>query len=326
MKKNIDESNKKEIDTSHFELYKEIVEKAHNEILFVRSAYKWLLSLVAILIIVGLYFSYKSTRDYRQDLKEEGEKTKNELLENYKSLEYQLRSDLNQMVFDIKNQVENRINEEFRNENIHKLIEDKSIQKVEKFAYPLINDKLNNSFIPKIDSAVVKLNDLDMRYDIFINDIQDITSFMLILLAAQNDNRLAFEQLQIMALDSLYTYRSIAFSAWLNIIDIYNQPFVSKYRISEEIGIDSLSLNSIRNKFDSYFIYDQLGILDYVAESNRFNKKEKMEFIIDIYIKTKSIKVTEKAGKLFTQFSGQKVKPLAIKFIIDWWESNKHNI
>jgi hypothetical protein len=51
-----------------------------------------------------------------------------------------------------------------------------------------------------------------------------------------------------------------------------------------------------------------------------------MQFLVDVMRTDASLKVVEYAARYFIKESNDKLKPLAIKQHIEWWEKNKDSI
>jgi hypothetical protein len=128
---------------SHSENFKDIVGFAHEEIIFVRSAYRWLISLVGIfIIIVGTLIgilTYKSINNLKKEAREEVER----------------------QVEILGKQVNKRIDEEYNKENIHNLVEDKAKERIDKIADGIIEKKIDDKVFPKIRLAQEQLENVE---------------------------------------------------------------------------------------------------------------------------------------------------------------------
>ena len=179
---------------NQLELYQNIVDRAHKEIEYVHSAYKWLLAILTIIILAGMAFTYKSAVDFKNEIKMQGVSLNETLVS--KMSECTSRLDSNFAQLEIK--VNSRIDNEFEKENIHKLVQDKAQRRIEEIADSLIEQKIAEQLSPKMKEADLKLAQIDEKNIIAqqnLDALQLQAKFMIVILAAQNDDREAFDQL-----------------------------------------------------------------------------------------------------------------------------------
>ena len=312
-----------------FHHYQDIVDRAHSEINWVRTAYKWLISIVGIVILVGLYFSYKSASDFKSEIRKETEDVKNKLTKEVTELESRMKSDLDKQFLELQNQVESRIDEEFKKENIHKLVQDKAKERIDKMATPLIKKELNENFLPKLTSAELNLKKMEIELNKNIKSVNLITEFTMTVLAAQNDDRKSFDKLAEWSNDKLFPFSDMAKSVWIKILDDHAQPFFSsgfKIPWAENIDPSKLSFTDLEKMYKSAPQYLRLPLLEYIWTRKDISKKERMAFLVNVLKNENSLKVVEYAGRFFNEASGLKYKPLAVNEFLKWWGKNKENI
>ncbi len=124
--------------------YQDIVEHARNEIEGVRAIYKWLASILGLIIVVGMWFTYKSVKDFR-----------NEMSSNIKEHKEDLKV--------LKKEVETRVNKELGKKAIQNLIKEKVTDHVDKVAEAIIIKQIENKINPKITEAERKLLTLNQE-------------------------------------------------------------------------------------------------------------------------------------------------------------------
>ena len=133
-------------------LYKDIVDRAHKEIHQVRSVYKWLGTLIALIITVGIVYTFKTASDFRTETKQE--------------------------IRDLKTEVDKRVDRELGSEALQNLIKRRIETHVDRNAEKIIKDRLNNEVIPKIEKAENEISEIgsiieQMRTRINITTLAD---------------------------------------------------------------------------------------------------------------------------------------------------------
>ena len=100
----------------------EITKHAQEQISWVRSAYGWIATLIATLIAVGFWFSYKDVRDFKAEIREQGEKIQKSQEAELELLSKKLRTDLQAEADGVRKEVITRIDSEFETQQITKLL------------------------------------------------------------------------------------------------------------------------------------------------------------------------------------------------------------
>ncbi len=132
-------------DTSQTSLdrYEKIVDRAHKEIEGVRSVYKWLISILGIVIFVGttlaVFLIGKSIAD----------------LQSYLETRVEAHADraearLETRVEALADRVEARIDDQFRDKNIQDLVEKKAKERIDEVADPMIAKRITEAVNPKL--------------------------------------------------------------------------------------------------------------------------------------------------------------------------------
>jgi hypothetical protein len=290
---------------------KNISEFAKSEITYVQSAYKWLISLVSVVAIVGIsvgmYFTHKSFSDFKKELHEEVDR--------------------------LKNEVSRRIDDEFKKENIHNLVEQKAQSRIDNIADALIEKQIKDKISPQIKSAEDRLGTIKADLTVVDNNIKElnaISEFMITVISAQNDDRMAFDKLKSWADNPKFPRHSEALQAYQKIIDEHDPPislsgFSSNITWKEGIDPAKLSLSEIERAFQSAPRFVKQGLLEYIWNRKDIPKKDKILYLVKVLKNDSSLKVVELAGRYFEEESKQKLKPLVIEKHLEWWEKNKDN-
>lgn len=289
--------------TDHF---KEITDFARSEIEWVRSAYKWLISLVAVVALVGvsvgIYFTYKSSSDFKKETREDLDR--------------------------LGKQVERHIEEQFKKENINKMVEEKAKARIDEIANALIDKQISDKISPQINSAQEKLEKIQKDFKITEDNIRElnaVSEFTMMVIAAQNDDRKAFDKLKSWANDPKFPRSSEAQQAWIKVMDEHESPFGQSFDVKWKDGIDpaKLSLTELDNAFKLAPSFIRVGILEYIWKRQDIPKKEKMLFLVKVIKSDSSLKLVEYAARYFIQESKQNLKRLAIDEHLAWWDKNK---
>lgn len=120
--------------------FKDIADFARKEIKWVASAYRLAFILIFALVAVGIFFTYKSSNDFKKEVREEVER--------------------------LKTEVSKRIDDEFKKENIHKMVEEKAKSRIDEVADALIEKQIAEKITPQIKSAEEQLEKLKQRNEI----------------------------------------------------------------------------------------------------------------------------------------------------------------
>lgn len=318
--------------------FEKIVDRAHTEIEGVRMVYKWLLgaivSAVTIVAVVGMYYSYKSMSDFKAEIRFEGERLKADLTKESTALAADLKEELSKTlskdVAELSDEVQKRVEREFQTSNISALIRSNAVARVQEIADPLIKKEIDAKLAPRIIAAENRLATLDKEIGEARgtrDDLRERSRFAMTVIFAQNDDRKSFDQLKAWSEDPEFPFKNEAQQAWAKILDEHATPFtVSGFTVPWAEGIDpaKLSFSDLKNDFSRAPQYVRVALLEYIWKTrDDINKKDKMQFLADVLKSDDSLRVVEYAGRFFTGESKQKIKPLAVSVLLDWWEKNK---
>ena len=192
--------------------------------------------------------------------------------------------------------------------------------------------KLIDELSRKSDLVDQKLRAVDKTLDKAsktLSELETTAQFTTTVIAAQNDDRNAFEQLFVWANKKSHPFSSRAAQAWNTILDEHAKPFFSSgFTVPWREGLDpsALTLNELRKTYESAPTYLKPGLIEYVWNRENIPKRERMQFLAGVIQRDQSLKAVEYAGRYFTQAAELKLKPLAIKQILDWWKINKNTV
>jgi len=193
--------------------------------------------------------------------------------------------------------------------------------------------KLISDLSEKNSKAEEKLSELDKSIsdgNFAVKELQLYTQFNTTVLAAQNDNRPAYDQLWAWSDDSSFPFQRAAAQVVQTILDQHNPAMIrGGFNVSWKEGVDpqKLSISELWETFRSAPPHIRLGILEFVWEKRTdISKRDRLQFLMDVLNNDESLQVIEYAGRYFAQGTGDKLKPIAIRPHLDWWKENKNTI
>ncbi|MBI3811102.1 MAG: hypothetical protein HY283_02695 [Nitrospirae bacterium] len=162
-----------------------------------------------------------------------------------------------------------------------------------------------------------------------VEELQAYTKFNSAVLAAQSDNRPAFDQLVKWAMDKSSQFSATAEQAWVAVMDSHESLFMSSgFKAPWKEGVDpsKLSLSDLKTNFFSAPQYARMAILEYIWRRQDFPKKERMAFLVEVMRNDTSLQIVEYAARYFKEESKDNFKNLYIDGHFKWWEDNKKGI
>lgn len=182
----------------------------------------------------------------------------------------------------------------------------------------------------KNEKAEEKLAQLDKSIhdgNLAVNELKLYTYFNSIVLAAQNDNRKAYDQLWGWSKDSSFPFQKSATQAVQSIMDKHHPAIVRgsfKVEWNEGIEPDKLPLSELQRQFFSAPPHIRLGIMEFICEKRPdILQIDRLNFLLEVLRRDESLQVVEYAGRYFAKETGDKLKPIAISPHLEWWEKNK---
>jgi vacuolar-type H+-ATPase subunit F/Vma7 len=154
--------------------YLDIVDRSQREVDSVRNVYKWLAGCLAIILAAGVatlgITSYNNLRDMKQEmrdnisvetanLKTQADYLKSKTSQDFSLLSNNLRYGLERSVTGFEKKVHDRIDEEFKKENIRLLVQEKAAEYTEKNVHNYIEERVNRTITP-IASNLREQNEL----------------------------------------------------------------------------------------------------------------------------------------------------------------------
>lgn len=190
--------------------------------------------------------------------------------------------------------------------------------------------KVREELTKQIQSAEGKLADLDKVVadaTSTLSELKSTNDFTATVVAAQNDSREAFDTLELWANDKNNPFCHEAEQAWLTVFGSHLPPFKSlalDVPWGDNIDPSKLSFSELIALYNEAPISIEPALIKYIWSREDIKKIDRLNFLIDVMIKDKSLRAVEHAGCLFSENTEQEVAPLAIKRLAAWWEEHKH--
>jgi hypothetical protein len=166
------------------------------------------------------------------------------------------------------------------------------------------------------------------------DSLQLVAKYTRTVLAAQADDRTAFDQLQRWSTDSSFPYAADAGHTWHAISDNLDI-LMLEHHVPWRQGVDPAKFNfdELRKLRDSPEFSDisyRIGLIQYIASRSDIAQKDRLGFLIDVMQHDSSLRVVAYAGQGFAQVANltnpggpnTHIKPLARQFFFDWWKDN----
>jgi uncharacterized protein YoxC len=204
-----------------------------------------------------------------------------------------------------------------------------------------------NYLSKNIEKKVAEINNIldetKMKLAVLDRSIQDgnkavtelklLTRFNTVVVNAQNNDREAYDQLEIWTNDNSFPFQKNALYAMNKILDesffYFLQWSKPTYKVPWKEGVDpnKVTLSQLRETYNSASDRTQLGIIQFLwEERGDIPKKERLQFLADVLKNDKNLDVCKLAGHYFKEGTKDGFVPLAIKPHLEWWEKNKETI
>ena len=297
----------------------QITEHARNQITWVHSTYKFIVGIVigavTLLVAIGIYFTFKSASEFKGDILQEGQRAQAAQKAEFDALEKKLRQDLQSNVGDMQKDVSKRIDAEFDSKQITELVRDKATERIDAIADILIQKNITNLIAPvraefsdqlaqskeEIRQRVEKLDadskqthktESELRTTIaeareLLAELDEQSAFTMAVVAAQNDDRSAFEKLKKWASDPKNRMqgeaRNIVQAITTSYYDPQNSKNYSYVNWPETIKPESLNIQEIEQIWKTGISSELAkGFIDNVWGNTNITKVQKLSFLYSV--------------------------------------------
>lgn len=322
---------------------KEVSGYTEREISRISMMYKLAAGCLTVIVAVGIYFTFKDSSEFRKytreeiaaqkaSIKDEIAREEAKMRERQESLFTQLQIQLSSQVKNLGNEVEQRVDEEFKSDKINKLVHDKAQSRIDTIADPIIASKVSTKLQPTIDQVnnnVKQIQDDIVSTRSNINKLQVDSEFLNVIATAQSDDKQSFDKLKRWGEDPTFYRSNDAYQAYLNIIDNFDSVPEENNRIRWEDNFNpsKTSFDALKKMYlEINFAEQRAGLLQYIWNRKDFSKKQKMGLMIVAMKNDKSLKVVCKASRLFQNEAMKNIKCLYTHLPIDWWDKNKETV
>jgi hypothetical protein len=189
-----------------------------------------------------------------------------------------------------------------------------------------------NAALARAQAAELKLASLDstfVRAQGAISTLEGSVQIASLILAAQNDDRQAYDQISAWANDESYPFRKLALNAWISICSDYGGPLEPGYvSIEKSLGIDpdTLAFGEVAHLYRSVSAVYHADLIQRLSRRSDLPRAKVLGFLIGVLKSDGSLAATYYAGKSFASATGQRWKPFDTRPLIEWWSENRGNI
>jgi hypothetical protein len=180
------------------------------------------------------------------------------------------------------------------------------------------------------EQKLAKLDNSIQEGNRAVTALEAYTQFNSTVLAAQNDDRRAYDQLWTWSEDSTYSFQKPASQAVQTIMDQHDPAIIrSGFQVPWKEGVDpnKLQMKELWSAYKGAAPQIRIGILEFLWEKRTdIPKKDRLTFLIDVLRNDENLNVVEYAGRYFEQGTNDQIKPLAIRVHLKWWEDNKGSV
>jgi hypothetical protein len=241
----------------------------------------------------------------------------------FKWASHETKEALDTEVKRVQQEVSKRLDAEFESEKIQGLIEETAKKYTEGEVQKYISDRVDKAITPVQKSLDEKLQEASKT----LSELQLAREFTMTVIAAQSDDRKAFDQLRTWADDKSHPFSSLAEKAWRTILEQHAQPFfITDLNFPWREGIDpsKLTFEDLRKSYNDLPSYLKPALTEYIWKRQDLSKKDRMQFLVDVMQYDASLTAVEYAGRFFDSEAKLNYKPLHVKGFLKWWEESKY--
>lgn len=195
--------------------------------------------------------------------------------------------------------------------------------------------KLIEELSKKNSTAEGKIDELESAGLVIhktLADLQETAKFFSLVVAAQNDDRAAFDELVLWVNNKASPFWQHAADALVRIRTDFGGVIERGHmnvQWPEGTNPKQLSLVRLQQVYKNSVRIYKADIVQTVWRSDVIDKKDKMAFFVNILRNDESLGATFAAGKYFVNAVSDPDltwSPFSIKPLLDWWDSNKDSI
>jgi hypothetical protein len=171
------------------------------------------------------------------------------------------------------------------------------------------------------------------------DNLQLAVRYTTTVLAAQSDDRVAFDQLQTWSNDGSFPFAASAHEVSDAVKDNLTNLMLN-YQVPWKQGVDpakfkSADLRAIYSSLEFQKVTNfRVALVQYFATRSDLSQKDRLGFFIDVMHRDPSLKVVAYAGQAFAQVANLNnpltpqlhMDPLALPIYYDWWKNNQSKL
>ena len=232
----------------------------------------------------------------------------------------------------LEQKMEAMIAEQFQEPRIHQTVSEVAATKAQDLLLKQIQpevDAFKVEIAKKTAEAEGKLSDIQQsvtKASSSLTELETMSEFMMTVLAAENDDRKAFDKLEEWSNDESNKFSAQAKRAWDSILDAHSSPLVMEPGdVPWKKGIDpsKFSLSDLKDDYEKMPEWIKPALLKYIWGREDFRKVDRLDFMMTVMKTDLSLKAVEQAGRYFTAGTEQKIKPLAVGHLSEWWKEHR---
>lgn len=162
-----------------------------------------------------------------------------------------------------------------------------------------------------------------------LKELETITEFSKITIAAQNDDRRAFDVLESWVENKSFPMRKEAVNVFIKIRADYGGPIEPGYMNfpwPKDVDPNKLSISDLRKIYKSSDSLYHADLVNFIQKRTDMPKEDRMAFFIDVVREDGSLNATSYAGKFFAKEAGIEWRHFVVEPLLKWWEENKNQI
>ncbi|MGE0267117.1 MAG: hypothetical protein AB7S78_01495 [Candidatus Omnitrophota bacterium] len=223
------------------------------------------------------------------------------------------------------------VKEKFTEPNVQSTLEKVAIQEatnlIEKKLDPAI-EEAKSTISEKTKTLEIDLAKVSgLTSDAFskIQEIEQISDFSRLVLSAQNDNRISFNELIKLTSNPNHPFAIEAYQTVHEIRLKFRSPpgyIVIDWR---KLNYDpnNLTFEDFQKLYSEITLANQPALIEYLKTRSDFSRYKKLNFLFGILSNSNSLNTTYYAGKIFAEEANIDWNPFVLDNIVKWWERNK---
>jgi len=231
--------------------------------------------------------------------------------------------EISQRFLGARKELSDQIAKEFETERIRAVVSSVASNRA--------NTILTLQLIPELDRFRANVSNEVGVASRSIHELTNASTFAMILLRANADDRAAFKQLKIWAEDSNYCYHVEALRSREAIIDYHNLVAITPDLIFyPPWGTDpdpKLPFDALKEMFkNSPNRLTRIGLLQKAMERKDLPKYGKIALLVSTMHDQSDLMVLSMAGKFFRDQTGFNMKSLMTESFFKWWDENHETL